>query len=69
MSASPDFRVEGSDEPGKWFVRPMTAEAKKHLKQHVSVEGRWIGEAMLVDHRDIGNLVSEIRTAGFIVQI
>ena len=70
----PDFIIEGSTtHRSVWMVRAMTQKAKNHIRNHISMEftiGHWVGDdAVAVDHRQIADLVQELRTAGFIVRV
>ena len=61
LRSKPQVRVENHGTI--WLVRPLVEPALAWLSEHT--DGTWLGNALAVEHRYVGDLVFGLRNAGF----
>ena len=68
ISPSPevDFSIENCG--SVFFVRCGSESARKHLAEFVESDSQWFGNALAVEPRFVGGLVSSLREDGWRVQ-
>lgn len=50
-----------------WLVRPNNRSAAEHLRENVSDEAQWMGDALAVEPRYISDLAESLQDAGFTI--
>lgn len=65
-TAQADFEVYGGGTV--YMVSPLNATAKEFLYARLGEEAQFLGEAVAVEHRYIADLVTSLRSEGFLVR-
>ena len=61
-----DIQIENH---GSLFLfRPITDEGKEWLKESVSEDAQWFGNALAVEHRYAGDLAEGVESAGLKIE-
>jgi hypothetical protein len=63
----PDFQF--SDHGSLWLCTPKDDAALEHLRENVSGEAQWSGNALAVEPRYVGGLIDSLRDNGWTVHI
>jgi len=61
-----DFKVENHG--SLFLVTPLHLKACQHLTENIGEDSQWFGNALVVEHRYIENLVYGLQEHGFTVQ-
>jgi hypothetical protein len=62
-----DFVVSGGG--SVYLVHPLTDEARNHLQRVVGEEAQFLGNAVAVEHRYVGDFVAALSEDGFTVAV
>ncbi len=62
----PDFRIEGHSTI--YLVHPLNDPAEAYLHEHTADDATWFAGALVVEHRFIADLVTDLRAHGFLVE-
>lgn len=65
-TATADFEVYGGGTV--YMLAPLNATAKEFLYERLGDEAQFLGEAVAVEHRYIGDIVEDLRANGFLVR-
>ena len=64
---SPDFVIEGTGSPyaSLFLVTPTGPDALQHLQDNVQDDAQWWGGSLVVEHRCIRDLETNLRHCGY----
>jgi hypothetical protein len=65
-TTEPDFTVQ--NEGSIFLIRPNNADAELHLRANVGEEAQWFGNALVVEHRYVQQIVTVLQLDGFEVK-